>query len=127
MTFTLNKIQKSIWFFCFALCFVTVNNVSAQTNLKEIGNISAVKINGQRVSITTNTANVEAIVYSPTIVRIRMDKQPLKKDFSYAVVAEPMQTKVTITQTGIQMLMVTVPDKIRSTQQFLFISVYTTT
>ena len=81
----------------FVCCFV-VTKVNAQTNLKEIGNISAVKINGQRVNITTNTANVEAIVYSPSIVRIRMDKQALKKDFSYAVIAEPLQTKATITQ-----------------------------
>ena len=107
-----NNMSQTLNYFSFKknllwIAILFLNNVSAQSNLKEIGNISAVKINGQRVNITTNTANVEAIVYSPSIVRIRMDKQALKKDFSYAVVAEPMQTKVTITQTANEVTIVT--------------------
>ncbi len=70
----------------------------AQTNLKEIGNIKSAKIDGQNVNITTDAGFVQALVYSASVVRIRMDKQPLKKDFSYAVVAQPMLTKYSITQ-----------------------------
>ena len=108
MLFFLKKFQqysiKILPFFVF--CFV-VTWANAQINLKEVGNVSAVKINGQRVNITTNTTNIEAIVYSSNVVRIRMDKQALKKDFSYAVISEPMQTKATITQTSNDVTIVT--------------------
>ena len=107
MTFRFKKIQDSSRFIVLLFCCFVVNKVSAQMNLKEVGNVSSVKINGQRVNITTGTTNIEAIVYSPNVVRIRMDKQALKKDFSYAVVSEPMQTKATITQTGNDVTIVT--------------------
>ena len=81
------------------LCFYA-KNAAAQTNLKEIGNVKTVKISGQNISITTDAAFVEAMVYSASVIRIRMDKQPLKKDFSYAVITEPLQTKSSITQTA---------------------------
>ncbi|MCY7293763.1 MAG: DUF4968 domain-containing protein, partial [Ferruginibacter sp.] len=89
-------------FFC-----INIKNVRAQLNLKEIGNVKTVKISGQNVSITTDVAFIEAMVYSPSIIRIRMDKQVLKKDFSYAVITDPMQTKATITQTAIDITIVT--------------------
>ena len=86
--------------------FVCVST-NAQTKLKEVGNVKAVKIAGQNVSITTDAAFVEAMVYSPSIIRIRMDINPLKKDFSYAVIAAPLQTNATITQTANDILIVT--------------------
>ncbi len=82
-------------------------NAFAQTNLKEVGNIKTVKIEGQNIKITTDVAFIEAMVYSPSIIRIRMDKQALKKDFSYAVVSEPQQTKVSITQNDKEIIIAT--------------------
>ena len=107
MTLRFTKSFKPIALVSFLLCNIIAGNVTAQTNLKEMGNISSIKIGGNRVSITTGTANVEAIVYSPNIVRIRMDKQALKKDFSYAVISEPMQTKATITQSANDVTIIT--------------------
>ena len=99
MSVTLFSMKKT-WSVCSFLFFVCFSNmVFAQTNLKEIGDVKSVKIYGQNVSITTDAAFVEAKVYSSNVIRIRMDKQPLKKDFSYAVIAQPTQTKATVTQT----------------------------
>ncbi|SIR26369.1 glycoside hydrolase family 31 protein [Pontibacter lucknowensis] len=67
--------------------------------IREVGSVNNVNISGQKVSLTTDRNNhVEVTVYTPTVVRVRMDKQPLGKDFSYAVVTQPQQTKVNITQ-----------------------------
>ena len=100
-------IKKLYKFIPLLFCCFTIKSVSAQSNLKETGNIKTVKISGQNISITTDAAFVEAMVYSPSIIRIRMDKQPLKKDFSYAVITEPLQTKVTISQTANDITIVT--------------------
>ena len=113
---------KSATFFILFSFIVTA--VSAQMNLKEVGNVSSVKIKDQRVNITTGTTNIEAIVYSPNIVRIRMDKQALKKDFSYAVVSEPMQTKATITQSANDVTIVTDSMKVVFTKRPYTVAFY---
>jgi alpha-glucosidase len=80
----------------------------AQTGgIKSVGNVTDVKIDGQRVSLSTGTAYVQVTVYSPSVIRVRMDKQQLGKDFSYAVIAQPEKTKATITQTGSDITIVT--------------------
>lgn len=91
----------------FLLFCINIKSASAQTNLKETGNVKTVKISGQNLLISTDAAFIEAMVYSPSIIRIRMDKQALKKDFSYAVIAEPIQTKAIITQTANDITIVT--------------------
>ncbi len=90
----------------FFLCLL-VQNSNAQTNLKEVGNIQSATIKGQNINIKTDAAFVDVTVYSPNIIRIRMDKQPLKKDFSYAVITEPIPTKTTITQTATEVTIIT--------------------
>lgn len=67
--------------------------------VKGVGNVSNVHINGQQVKLTAGLANVEITVYSPSVIRLRMDKQQLGADFSYAVIAKPQTTKANITQT----------------------------
>ncbi|PRY09998.1 alpha-glucosidase [Pontibacter ummariensis] len=71
-----------------------------QTNnpIKMVGNVNKVDIDEQEVNITTDNAYIQLGVYSPSIVRVRMDKAPLAEDFSYAVVGEPVPTKTKITQ-----------------------------
>ncbi|MER2997580.1 TIM-barrel domain-containing protein [Pontibacter populi] len=72
----------------------------AQTDpVKPIGKVSTVTVKEQQVILTTDQqAHIEVSVYSPTIVRVRIDKQKLGDDFSYAVVGKPKQTKAAITQ-----------------------------
>ena len=71
----------------------------AQTNpVLSAGNITSVKIDGQKIVFDTQNAKGEITVYSPTVIRVRLDKKALEKDFSYAVVAQPQTTKTNITQ-----------------------------
>ncbi|WP_242919933.1 glycoside hydrolase family 31 protein [Pontibacter liquoris] len=67
--------------------------------VRQIGNVTAVTVDGQQVMLTTaGNEHIVLSVYSPTVVRVRMDKNPLPADFSYAVIAGPQPTKATITQ-----------------------------
>jgi alpha-glucosidase len=71
----------------------------AQNNpVLSAGNITSVKIEKQKIGFKTDHAVGEIIVYTPNIIRIRLDKKELQKDFSYAVVAKPQETKTSITQ-----------------------------
>ncbi|MBK0381782.1 DUF4968 domain-containing protein [Pedobacter sp. SD-b] len=73
--------------------------LKAQTNpVLSAGNLTSVKIDGQKIDFKTDHAFGEIIVYSPTIIRVRLDKKELQKDFSYAVIAKPLQTKTNIAQ-----------------------------
>ncbi len=73
----------------------------AQTSpVKTPGNITSVTIDGQKVSFSAQNAHGEVIVYAPNVIRVRLDKQPLGRDFSYAVVAKPQQVKADINQTS---------------------------
>lgn len=107
MIFSTNYfIKKTSVYIIILSCFFSTT-LFAQTNLKEVGNIKTVKVDGQNVSITTDAAFIQAMVYSPSIIRIRMDKQVLRKDFSYAVVLEPQQSKVSITQNDKEIIVIT--------------------
>jgi alpha-glucosidase len=82
--------------------------VFAQTSpIKAAGNITNVSIAGQQINITTQNAQAEVTVYSPSIIRVRLDKAALQPDFSYGVIAKPLQTKVNITQNDVQISIVT--------------------
>lgn len=80
----------------------------AQTNpVLSPGNVQSVRIDGQQVSFNTQNAQGELTVYSPSIIRVRLDKKKLNKDFSYATVAKPLTTKATITQTDQEVTVLT--------------------
>jgi alpha-glucosidase len=71
----------------------------AQNNpILAAGNITNLSVAQQKISFATQNAFGEIIVYSPNIIRVRLDKKKLGKDFSYAVVTSPKTTKTTITQ-----------------------------
>lgn len=83
----------------FLLLFVSPTLANAQTNpVLSAGNLTNVQVDGQKISFTTQNAFGEVIIYSPAIVRVRLDKKNLGRDFSYAVVAKPQSTKTNITQ-----------------------------
>lgn len=71
------------------------------------GVVKSVAIKDQQIKITTSNAFAEVTLYSPSIIRVRMDKQPLKADFSYAVIAKPLHTNANITQTSDQITITT--------------------
>ncbi|RYF51603.1 MAG: glycoside hydrolase family 31 protein, partial [Cytophagaceae bacterium] len=81
-------------------------NLSAQPILSP-GNIQTVKITGQEVSIKTKNAWASLSVYSPSIIRLRLDKKPLGREFSYAVVGKPVKTNVKISQDAAQITILT--------------------
>jgi alpha-glucosidase len=86
-------------FFLLIAALASVAQISfAQGRIKQAGKVTGVTINNQEVDITTENAFIKLIVYSPSIVRLRMDKQKLSDDFSYAVISKPIITKVNITQ-----------------------------
>ncbi|WP_374950302.1 glycoside hydrolase family 31 protein [Mucilaginibacter sp.] len=81
-----------------ALFAVCVQTSSAQNPIRQAGNVKSVTIDNQTVDIGTDGAFIRVTVYSPNIIRVRMDKQKLSDDFSYAVISKPVATKVSITQ-----------------------------
>lgn len=81
------------------LSFLNVAAIGQTNPVHQAGSIKTVSIEGQHVNITTdNDDHIRLSVYSPTVVRVRMDKKPLGDDFSYAVVGKPQQAKANITQ-----------------------------
>lgn len=72
---------------------------TAQTNMvMSVGDIKSVNISGQQIKISTTNAYAEVTIYSPSIIRIRMDKKMLNTDFSYAVISKPLAVKPVISQ-----------------------------
>ncbi|GEP92946.1 alpha-glucosidase [Chitinophaga terrae (ex Kim and Jung 2007)] len=79
----------------------------AQSPVRTIGNVKKVDIAGQQIKITAENAYAEITVYSPTITRVRIDKQPLGPDFSYAVIANPLPTKIKTNQSAQSLVVAT--------------------
>ena len=94
--------------------------------VRSVGNISQVSINGQQVTFTTDqNAHIQLSVYSPSIVRVRMDLQPLAEDFSYAVISQPKQTSANITQSNSEVTVTTDSLTARITKAPFSVAFYT--
>ncbi|MGZ3183298.1 MAG: glycoside hydrolase family 31 protein [Telluria sp.] len=65
------------------------------------------EVQGDRLRLKTEHAVVELTLYTPSVLRVRMDRQPLGRDFSYAVVARPAGHSGTITDLGNEYLIKT--------------------
>ncbi len=87
--------------------FMMTAGYCQQSPVKNVGNVTSVKIEDQKVSITTSNANAEITVYTPSVIRVRMDKKALSPDFSYAVVGKPIVVKANIKQTDTEIDIVT--------------------
>jgi alpha-glucosidase len=72
-----------------------------------MGNVKSATINGQQVSLITDNAYAQVTVYSPSVIRVRIDKKMLGDDFSFAVIAQPQKTKANISQTDQDITIVT--------------------
>jgi len=99
--------------------------VHAQNPVLEMGNITSVNISGQKVLFTTEHAQGELTVYSPAVIRVRIDKQKIGRDFSYAVIAKPAQTKVTVSQNDQEIVILTDSLKARISKKPYGITFYT--
>ena len=95
-TTSFKKISRAALAFLSAF---TVLTAGAQA-VKEPGNVKVVQVNGNAVNITTDNAYIAATVYTPSIIRIRMDKKPFAKDQSYAVISEPQKLNTSISQSA---------------------------
>jgi len=79
----------------------------SDSQVKSIGNITAVKISSQQVDIVTTNGFVSIAVYSPSIIRVRIDKHKLGSDFSYAVIGTVQTTNTRISQTEKEIVITT--------------------
>jgi alpha-glucosidase len=82
---------------CAAALALALSSAYAQP-VKPIGQVATVEMTHNGVRLRTDNAHVEVSVYSPNVIRVRIDKQPLAPSFSYAVVAKPQTGKANITQ-----------------------------
>ena len=98
---------------------------TAQSPVKNTGNVRSVKITGQTVNITTDNAFATITVYSPDIVRVRIDKQKLKEDLSYAVVMQPAKIAVKISEDDKQLTILTDSLKVKVFKSPFAVSFYT--
>ena len=88
----------------------------AQNQVKKPGKINTVHISGQQISIGAENAFAEITVYSPSVIRVRMDRHPLDSGFSYAVIARPVTTKVQATQNNHEINVITDSLRLRITK-----------
>lgn len=98
---------KLCFYLLLSCCLTAFKTVVAQSPVKGIGKINSVNINGQGVNLTTDNAYASIIVYSANVIRVRIDKQKLAGDFSYAVISQPEKVKATITQNAQEIDIVT--------------------
>jgi len=99
--------MKYIISIVFVIITGTFHQVNAQNPVKEIGKVTKVEIGSQSVNITTDNAFAAITVYSTDIVRVRIDKQPLQPDFSYAVISQPVKTSVHISESDTAVILLT--------------------
>jgi alpha-glucosidase len=98
-------IKKYIGFFF--LFLIVIKTGYGQSSVTNAGNVTGVKIDKQKVTLKTINANVEISIYTPSVIRVRINNKPFKKDFSYAVVGTQLPVKTAISQTAEEIDMVT--------------------
>ena len=88
-------------------CVLNMPRLMAQSPVLTPGDLKTVSVGEQGLVFETGNAYGAITVYSPSIVRVRLDKTPLKNDFSYAVVGTAQKTKTSITQNDDSITMIT--------------------
>lgn len=81
-----------------SLACLSVQAAAQAQPVRLVGNVQSVQVDGQQVRLQTDNASVELTVYSASVIRVRIDKQKLGRDFSYAVVATPQAARTSVTQ-----------------------------
>jgi alpha-glucosidase len=101
----------------YALVFMLASQIVQAQPVRPIGNVQSVEIAGQQVRMRTENASIELTVYSPSVIRVRIDKQKLGRDFSYAVVAKPLAARTSISQDAAELVLATDAIKARVTKR----------
>lgn len=97
----------------------------ARQGVVNAGDVKQVKVGKGQVSITTTHAYAQVTVYNDSVIRVRMDRQPLGDDFSYAVIARPAAGKATISEAPDQVTITTALIQARISKRPFSISFYT--
>ncbi|PXX47029.1 alpha-glucosidase [Undibacterium pigrum] len=91
---------------CSACLLLDLNQASAQPVI-QAGKLTSFTRNVDGVSIATEHAHVALTVFSPGVIRVRMDKKALGPDFSYAVIGKPGETDFQLTELEDKLLLKT--------------------
>ena len=102
--------------FAFALAFACASVAQAQP-VKPVGAVTSVAPGVGQVRLQTANAHVELSVHSANVIRVRIDKQALGRDFSYAVVGKPQSTRTVITQDDKELVLATDALRVRVSKQ----------
>ncbi|RYY35575.1 MAG: DUF4968 domain-containing protein [Sphingobacteriaceae bacterium] len=90
------------------LFFLSLSTTAfCQSGVQQAGNVTSATVNGQQVNVTLDNGSAQLSVYSPSVIRVRIDKKQLGADFSYAVVGKPQLVKINISQDDIQVTITT--------------------
>lgn len=111
MKVTLNSL------FALAVAFAPVAQAQPVKPVGAVTAVGQVAPGAQQLRLQTANAHVELSVYSPNVIRVRIDKQALGRDFSYAVVGKPQATRTVITQDDKELLLATDALRVRVTRQ----------
>lgn len=106
------------------LTLLLVNCYSTKAQIVNVGNVKSTSINAQSISLISENAQTEITVYTANIIRVRTDKV-LKKDFSYAVIKQPLKTEVNITQSDKEIILTTDSLKVIVSKSPFSVSFYT--
>jgi alpha-glucosidase len=98
----------------------------AQSSVITVGNLDKVSIGENEVNFTTANSFGRIKVYSPTIIRVQLNKTAIGNDFSYAVVGLPQKTKTTITQSDDNITLTTDSIKLVISKKPYAVAFYTT-
>jgi alpha-glucosidase len=100
--------MKKIHFAFIVVLYLASTKIAfCQSPVINVGAVTAVKIDQQKITIKTTNANAEIIIYSPSVIRVKIDNKPFKPDFSYAVIGKVLDTKVNISQNDEEISIVT--------------------
>jgi len=97
----------------------------AQVPVLTAGNLEKVSIGESGVTFNAGDIYGKIQVYSPSIIRVQLDKKAFGKDFSYAVVGAPQKIKTTITQTDENITLITDSIKVVVMKKPYQVSFYT--
>jgi len=99
--------MKYQFFYCLIGLCLLAPVTKAQQVVKNTGDVTGVSVKESSIDIRTENAFINISVYSPNIVRVRMDQQQLGSDFSYAVIAKPRPGNVKISQDDVNLQILT--------------------
>lgn len=87
--------------------FLLLSQTTLQGQAMFMGNFKSIKKSGQEILIKAENASLQIRYYSPTIIRIRIDKDIIAPDFSYAVVARPEAGEFKLRENGEKIVLLT--------------------